>query len=91
MDIAQAAATATVAPCIGIKSDEFFIITEKQVLCESENFATALVDMIAAYFTFNMSYPDSLYPLLLFIQHYILDIKDSQTVVNIVYSALTRC
>ena len=85
-----------VAPRIAVtKSDtdhyQFFVITEKQILCESKNLAMALVDMIAAYFTFNMSYPDTLYPLLLFIQHHILDIKDEQSVpniVNIIFSAL---
>ncbi len=94
----MAASIATVAPCIAImKSDadadkyQFFIIAEKQVVCESDNFGIALVDVIATYFTFNMSYPDTLYPLLLFIQHHALAIKDDQSVpniVNIVYSAM---
>ena len=62
-------------------------------MCESSTFAIALVDMIATYFTFNMSYPDPLYALLLFVQHHILNIKDEQSVpnvVNIVYSAMFK-
>ena len=67
---------------------QFFIIAEKQVICESHSLSLALVDMIATYFTFNMSYPDTLYPLLLFIQHHVLDIKDDQNIVNILFSAI---
>lgn len=72
---------------------QFFILAEKQVISESNNICLAIVDMIATYFTFNMSYPDPLYSLLLFVQHYILDIKDDQSVpnvVNIIYSALSE-
>ena len=63
---------------------QFFIIAEKQVICESHSLSLALVDMIATYFTFNMSYPDTLY---IIIQHHVLDIKDDQNI-NILFSAI---
>ena len=96
VDLSTKVTTLPTAPSILItKSDsdqyQFFIVTEKQVLCESNDLSTAIVDLIATYFTFNMSYPDPLYPLFLFIQHHILAIKDDQSVpniVNIVYSAM---
>ena len=75
------------------ESKQFFVVAEKEILTESTSLKRALVDVIAAFFTFDMAYPKQLYPVLLFIQHHILDIKDDQQVPNIVrivFSALDR-
>ena len=62
---------------------QFFIIAEKQVICESHSLSLALVDMIATYVL-----PRYFIPILLFIQHHVLDIKDDQNIVNILFSAI---
>ena len=62
---------------IGGTSLQVFVIVERTVL-ETVEASTALSGLIAAYFSFNMTYPKGLYPLLIFIQHYILKIKDKQ-------------
>ena len=38
--------------------------------------------LIAAYFTFNMEYPKPLHSVLVFVQHFLLGIRDEQTVAH---------
>ena len=64
----------------GQSSVQFFVVAERIVMDESENFMEALLDLICVYFAFNIVYPKPLYPVFLFIQRYIMDIKDSQTI-----------
>ena len=59
-----------------------FIAVEKQVMVESRCINTALLDMMSVYFAFDIAYPRPLYSLLVFIQHYVLGIRDSQPVPN---------
>ena len=74
----------------GDSSMQFFLVAEKAVLCESsEGFFGALLDLICAYFTYNIVYPKSLYPVLLFVQCYVMDIKDSQKIPSSLTRALT--
>ena len=51
------------------EAEQFFVVIEKQMMTDSGSVACAIVDLIATYFTFDV-YPQSLYPLLIFIQHY---------------------
>ena len=62
--------------------DQFFITVEKQIVVNSSCINTALLDMMSVYFTFDIAYPKPLYSLLLFVQHFILNIRDSQPVPN---------
>ena len=74
-------------------SYQFFVVIEKHILPESGSITTAILDLYASYFTFDIVYPKPLYALLLFIQHYVLCIKDQQPVpnnVHILYSSLTK-
>lgn len=71
---------------VALRSDmaeeQFFIAVEKHVLLESRCINTALLDMMSVYFTFDIAYPNPLYSLLLFIQRFVLNIRDSQPVPN---------
>lgn len=52
-----------------LKSDsnsyQFFVITEKEVISGSCSLCESLIDVLAAYFAFDMAYPPLLNPLLL--------------------------
>ena len=65
--------------------EQFFIAVEKHILLESRCINTALLDMMSVYFTFDIAYPKlkPLYSLFLFIQHFVLNIRDSQPVPNV--------
>ena len=65
-----------------IAEEQCFIAVEKQVMVESRCINTALLDMMSVYFAFDIAYPRPLYSLLVFIQHYVLGIRDSQPVPN---------
>ena len=70
-----------VAFCSDMAEEQFFIAVEKHVLLESRCINTALLDMMSVYFTFDIAYPKPLYSLL-FIQRFVLNIRDSQPVPN---------
>ena len=72
----------------GDSNAQFFLVAEV-IVSESDGFLDALCDLICAYFTYNIVYPKPLYPVLLFIQRFIMDIKDSQTVPPTVVRALS--
>ena len=65
-------------PAVAIlKSDadgmQLFLVVEKQLLVTfSPDFKTAILTLVAAYFSFDMAYPKPPYSTLLFIQHYML-------------------
>ena len=65
---------------------QFFVVAERCITIESNTFQDALTDMICLYFTMDITYPPSLYPVLLSIQRFVLGIKDKQ----IVPPAVTR-
>lgn len=69
-----------------------FIVVEGQLLTAAmTTIRSAVLALIATYFAFNMAYPSGIYPVLIFLQHYLLDIKDKQTIPNavkIAYSAM---
>ena len=72
-----------------IQDDQYFIIIEREIVLECTQFLDAVVNMICGYFAFDISYPTSLYPVLIFIQRYVLGIKDNQPIPNIVTRVLS--
>ncbi len=74
-------------------SSEFCIFVEHVLLCKCSDLVDAIVVLLATYFSFDMSYPVGLNPIFIFIQHYMLQIKDDQPLpscVNIAYSAIEQ-
>ena len=57
---------------------QFYIAVEKQILLESDSTKDSIIDLISVYFTFDIAYPKLLYPVCLFLQHYVLVIVDKQ-------------
>lgn len=54
------------------------------MVVESKSLLAAIKDLIAVYFVFNIEYPKALTATYIFMQHYILNLKDSQAVPNVV-------
>lgn len=57
---------------------QYYIVVEKDILLESDGIEESILDLISAYFAFDISYPKKLYPVLLFIQHIMLNIVDRE-------------
>ena len=81
---------------IMLTSDEgyqFNVVVERNILPESGNLTTAVLDLFSCYYTFNIMYPRPFYATMIFIQHFIFGITDKQTVpnlANMVYSSLVK-
>ena len=73
----------------GINKRQFFVIVERSITIESDTFQDAITDMIGLYFTLDITYPSSLYPVLLSVQRFVLGIKDEQTVPPVVARLLS--
>ena len=70
----------------GDENIQFLLVAERKALTSTDNFMEILTALVAAYFTFNIEYPKALYPIFIFLQHFVMELKDCQSVPN----ALTR-
>jgi len=62
----------------GTETAQFFVCCEQSVLLESKTVRDAIIDLLAAYFTFDIAYPKNISAMLLFFQHIVFEIKDKQ-------------
>ena len=76
--IQQAAPFIVTTGIAGEEQFQIFICAEQSVILESKSVKDALIDLMAAYFVFDISYPKYLDSVLIFIQHYVFDLKDQQ-------------
>ena len=65
---------------VGEGSLQFFVVAEKQIFCESSSLIDAIKDVFATYFVFDIQYPKATNPVLIFLQRFLLDIKDLQPI-----------
>ena len=63
--------TATIKYCVPI---------EQVTTLHMDKLSETLAYLIASYFIFNIAYPRRFYPFLLFLQHAVMELKDSQPV-----------
>lgn len=68
---------------------QFFVVVERRITIESDTFQGTLTGMICLYSTVDIMYPSTLYPVLLSVQRFVLDIKDEQIVLPIVTHLLS--
>ena len=75
-----------------LKSSEkltFITAVEREVLISTENFGSALLYLLGSYYVFNIAYSKLSYPVLIFLQRYVLGIEDSQAIPKSVRQAVT--
>jgi len=61
-----------------------------KVFLESQSVVEAIVDLISTYFVFDIIYPKSIYRIMVFIQHFVFDLKDEQSVPLAVSTLVTN-
>ena len=82
----EISATEQAAPYIiitGVAGDEnaqFNVCVEQQIVLESLTVRDAVLDLVASYFVFDILYPKSLSAILIFIQHQIFWMGDSESI-----------
>ena len=64
----------------GSDSCQVFVCCKGQIYIESKSVKDALLDLISTYFVFDIMYPKPLRSILLFLQHFVLDLPDEQSV-----------
>ncbi len=62
----------------GTENTQYFVACEQAILCEAKSIQDAVIDLIAAYYVFDIAYPSGISGILLFFQHNVLGMKDSQ-------------
>ena len=56
----------------GTESSQIFVCIESQIFLEVKSMIHAMLDMMSAFYVFDVSYPKSLHAMLIFIQHHVL-------------------
>ena len=64
-------------------------VVERKVLINTETFGSALLYLLGSYYVFNIAYSKLSYPVLIFLQRYVLGIEDEQTIPKSVRQAVT--
>ena len=62
----------------GTESVQYFICGEKEVMFEAKTMLDSILDLIGAYYIFDVVYPKSLSGIFLFFQQQVFGIKDEQ-------------
>lgn len=88
--IDQAAPFLLVTGISGEEHSQVFICGERSVLFESKSIKDSLIDLIATYYVFDISYPKCLNSVLLFFQHFVFNLKDQQPLPNATTKLVTN-
>ena len=71
-----------------VEKTQFMVIVEREVLITTENFQSALLYLMGAYYLiFNIAYPRQSYPVLIFLQCYV--VSKQNVVPKVVRQAVT--
>ena len=74
----------------GTPTTQFYICCESFILMESKSLRDAVVDVMSAYFVFDISYPKSINGALIFLQHHVFCLPDEQAVPSAVKTLVTN-
>ena len=72
---------------------QMHLIAERIILDSTTSVVKGMCGLIAAYFAFNIIYPPSLCPMLIFIQHILMGVVDKQQVPPLltrIYSSISK-
>jgi len=62
----------------GEEASQTFVCCEKRVFVTSRSVQDGIMDLMAVYFTFDITFPKHTNAILLFIQHYVFQLVDDQ-------------
>jgi len=74
----------------GESGTEVFVCCEGQMFIESKSVKDSLLDLISTYFIFDIMYPKPLRNILIFLQHFVLDLADQQSVSSAVSTLVSN-
>ena len=59
---------------------QYFICAEQAIYLEAKTLRDVITDLITVYFVFNIAYPKSISPVLIFFQHFVFELADKQAI-----------
>ena len=72
------------------EENQYYVVAEKCIIAQNTTFMDAMANLICAYFAFDIAYPKPLRPILIFIQRYIMGIKDKQPIPHVITRVLAN-
>jgi hypothetical protein len=73
-----------------VAETEYHLIVDGLFMYSCDTLADALIDLLCFYFIFNIEYPKTMYSLFIFLQHFVLGLKDSSRVPNSVLTLFSN-
>ena len=64
----------------GDETAQFYVCCDQGVLLEAKMVKDAIIDLIAAYYVFDITYPKGVDGILLFFQHLVFGLRDKQVI-----------
>jgi len=64
----------------GDENCQFLVCCEQDIFLESESVKDAIIDLISTYYVFNIAYSKPLNVVYIFLQHFVFNMTDDQTV-----------
>lgn len=89
-EVEQSEPFITITSKPGTESSQIFVCCESQIFLEVKSMIHAMLDMMSAFYVFDVSYPKSLHAMLIFIQHHVFGLEDQQTVPSTVKTLITN-
>lgn len=77
-EIHQSAPYLVITGLLDSENCQFFVCSEQNIVLESKSVQDAIIDLMATYFVFDVVYPKPLNTILVFLQHYVFELKDDQ-------------
>ena len=90
MEVAQSEPFILVTGKPGMETSQTFICCDGQIYIESKSVHDAMLDLIFTYFVFDIPYPKITCSILIFLQHYVLNLPDNQTASSTVKTLVTN-
>ncbi|XP_065892726.1 uncharacterized protein [Dysidea avara] len=89
-DIQQSEPFLVVTSKPGTETSQMFVCCEGKLFLESKCIKEAILDLVSTYFVFDISYPKGIYRVMEFIQNFICDLEDEQSVPQAVATLVTN-
>ena len=81
LGIDQKAPYLVITGCPGTENAQYMGACEKTIHCDHcKSFKDALLDLIVTYYVYDIAYPKPLSAFLIFVQHFVIGLKDQQAV-----------
>lgn len=73
-----------------VAEEEYHLIVDGAVMYWCNTLPDALIDLLCFYYVLNIQYPKAMYPLYIFLQHFVFGLKNSSKLPNAVLTLFSN-